>query len=284
MTFQCSFKVIVLKQLSIIKIGDRMKKHDLIKRMELIGQTMSNNIDVLAVLALGSIGVEHERLDAYSDLDFYIITEDSMKHVLIDDLAWLHACYPLAFSYKNTKDGYKFFFEDGIYGEFAIFGRSEVPSVIQNEARLVYRRPDYHEPTLLIKKPSVTHDYSNPEDEINEAMTNLYVGITRALRGERLSAQRFIEHYAVDHVLKAYRMIRPQEEKWVDPFNHDRRIELNHPTLKPLLSHMIQGYDHLSSSALAILNFAHDIIPIHPWLFEHLTSWINQLRMIEENV
>lgn len=260
-----------------------MNRLRLIERMNEIAKHVSINDHVLAVLALGSIGVEQERLDDYSDLDFFIVTEDDIKQQMIDDLSWLNQSYPVAFSFKNTKDGYKFFFEDGIYGEFAIFGRSEIPHVVQNQARLVYQKEGYEEPTLLIAKSLPKQDNSKAIDEIHEAITNLYVGVMRALRGERLSAQRFIEHYAVDHILKAYLLHHPIQEKWIDPFNLERRIESHDPYLKPWLISMIQGYSVLGSSAESILSFAENLQPLDSWIVCHLRQSINQLKTIEKN-
>lgn len=39
------------------------------------------------------------------------------------------------------------------------------------------------------------------EFHLNEALTDLYVGLHRELRGERLNAARFIQSYAVDRVI-----------------------------------------------------------------------------------
>lgn len=260
-----------------------MNRLRLIERMNEIAKHVSINDRVLAVLALGSIGVEQDRLDDYSDLDFFIVTEDDLKQQMIDDISWLNQCYPVAFSFKNTKDGYKFFFEDGIYGEFAIFGRREIPHVIQNQARLVYQKQGYQEPTLLDAKSLPKPDNVQPIDEIHEAITNLYVGVMRALRGERLSAQRFIEHYAIDHVLKAYLILHPIQGKWIDPFNLERRIESHDPHLKPWLTSMIQGYSSLGSSAASILSFAETLQPLDSWIVCHVRQSINELIRVENN-
>ena len=37
---------------------------------------------------------------------------------------------------------------------------------------------------------------------LGEALTNLYVGMAREKRGEKLSAMRFIQGYAVDRLLE----------------------------------------------------------------------------------
>jgi hypothetical protein len=268
--------------IGIIETGETMRREQLLKRMDEIGRSAAKIKDVLAVLALGSIGVEQNRLDDYSDLDFFIVTEDHIKATMINDLRWLNDCYPVAFSFQNTPDGHKFFFEDGIYGEFAVFGRSEIPHVVQNQARLVYKKEGYDEPTLLVAKSLPVQHAMDPQAEIHEAMTNLYVGLMRAMRGEILSGERFIEHYAVDHILKAYFLIHPVDRTGSDPFNLERRIESYDLTIKNALSRMIQGYSRLSLSAEAILLVAQSMMTINPWLLSHLQACISQLKKIEK--
>ncbi|WP_252863483.1 hypothetical protein [Paenibacillus riograndensis] len=65
------------------------------------------------------MGVELERMDEYSDLDFFVIVEAGQKKRYIDSLNWLEETYPLAYAFKNSDAGCKILFEDGIYDEYA---------------------------------------------------------------------------------------------------------------------------------------------------------------------
>ena len=63
------------------------------------------------------------------------------------------------------------------------------------------------------------------EYHVNEALTNLFVGLHRDLRGERLSATRFIQGYAVDRLLTVLGLLRANTAAPQDPFAVERRAE-----------------------------------------------------------
>ncbi len=56
----------------------------LLQRLDAIGASLRASGLARALLALGSVGAETERLDEYSDLDFFVIAAPSMKQRLID--------------------------------------------------------------------------------------------------------------------------------------------------------------------------------------------------------
>src|ERR1700730_6303690 len=62
--------------------------------------------------------------------------------------------------------------------------------------------------------------YDTVEFHLNEALTNLYVGLHRELRGERLSAARFVQSYAVDRVIALLDLTSARYRR--DPFEHCR--------------------------------------------------------------
>ena len=98
-----------------------MDTHYLLKRLNEIGQSLEHSGHVLALIGLGSVGVELERLDTYSDLDFFAIVEPRYKSTYMNDMAWLSVISRVAFHFPNTKEGYKLLFADGIFCELAVF-------------------------------------------------------------------------------------------------------------------------------------------------------------------
>jgi len=98
-----------------------MKSHLLLKRLDEIGQSLEQSPHALALIGLGSVGLELYRLDDYSDLDFFVIVEPGYKHAFINDLDWLSKLCPIAYCFLNSVDGYKLLFTDGIFCEFAVF-------------------------------------------------------------------------------------------------------------------------------------------------------------------
>ena len=56
----------------------------LLKRLDEIAQSFAKRPHALALIGLGSIGQELDRLDDYSDLDFFAIVEDGHQQSFID--------------------------------------------------------------------------------------------------------------------------------------------------------------------------------------------------------
>ena len=58
------------------------KKELLLKRLDEIGRSLKKTGKALALLGLGSVGVELDRIDDYSDLDFFVIVKDGEKNII----------------------------------------------------------------------------------------------------------------------------------------------------------------------------------------------------------
>ena len=262
-----------------------MTKENLLKRLNEIGNTISKRENTIALLGLGSVGVELNRLDKYSDLDFFLIVEDEFKDEFINDLSWLEETYPLAYAFKNSNDGYKILFEDGIYGEYAVFKKSEIDQVTQSEGRIIWMNPNYTLQTLTKTKGNIPQlKKENIEFRINEALTNLYVGLLRALRGEKLSAYRFIETHAFNNLLGIIHHFEKENKVHEDLFNIERRFEIHYPTMKNQLSKMLSGYNRLSQSAQAILNYIEHIYDINIALKKEIDRLILLLSEKESDI
>jgi hypothetical protein len=201
------------------------------------------------------VGEELHRLDEYSDLDFFVIAEDGYKHHYLENLDWLSRIAPIAYHFLNTEDGYKLLFADGIFCEFAIFELQELENIPFAPGRIVWKREDAPENLHRPAKEPVRGQKRSVEFLIGEAITNLYVGMGRDKRGEKLSAMRFIQGYAVDRLLELAEFIEPGEGATRDIFANERRFEAHHPRLAQELPLWTQGYERNRESALAILSF-----------------------------
>lgn len=232
-----------------------MVKQALLIRLDDIGRSLEESEHALALIGLGSVGLELARLDEYSDLDFFAVVEPGYKHAYLEDLQWLSRLCPIAYCFRNTPDGYKLLFEDGIFCEFAVFELDELVEIPFARGRIVWKQPHIAEtislPLKAIEQPA-GHDR---EWLIGEALTNLYVGMAREKRGERLSAARFIQWYAVDRLVELIGLLEEAQPAQRDDFALDRRIEQRYPAVGRLVSGWMQGYQRNRESALAILNF-----------------------------
>jgi hypothetical protein len=225
----------------------------LLARLEAIGQALAQSGRALALIGLGSVGLELERLDAHSDLDFFAIVEAGQKASFLADLGWLTQLGPVAFHFQNTPDGFKLLFADDVFCEFAVFEPAELAGIPFTPGRIVWKRDGVDDaiaaPRLALPQAS-RHD---PAWLLGEALTNLYIGLGRFYRGEKLSALRFVQHYALDHLLKLAAQIERTQPALADPFNFERRFENRFPQMAALLPQLAQGYERTPESALAIL-------------------------------
>jgi hypothetical protein len=237
--------------------------HQLLTRLEQIGTLLSQRADALGLIALGSCGLERERLDAFSDLDFFVVVEAAAKPRYLVDLDWLAATGPIAYAFRNTVDGYKLLYADGIFCEFAVFAPAELVQAQGSAAHVIWARPGT---ALPLPQAPPARSAPDLEWQLGEALTNLYVGLGRYCRGEYLSAARFIQHYAVDRVLTLVAHTTPPGAALADPFAAERRVEQRYPDLAHLLPQFVPGYAHSCAAALVLLAFLEAHWPVNPHL------------------
>jgi hypothetical protein len=240
-----------------------MTPERLLARLDAIGQALAATVHARALIGVGSVGDERQRLDQFSDLDFFVIVDDGFKQQFLDDLGWLAAAAPLAYAFRNTADGYKALAADGIFYEFAIFEQAELGAVSLAGSQLVWRAPHVDDREIAAPATPSEAPPRSVEWLIGEALTNLYVGLGRYHRGEKLSAMRFIQGYAVDRVLQLAEHVEQAQPADRDPFSPERRVEQRLPSLAQQLPLFLQGYDRSRESARAILDFLAHHFPIN---------------------
>lgn len=236
---------------------------NLLARLDAIARSLEASGHAEVLIGLGSVGLELDRLDEYSDLDFFAIVEEDWKAHYIDNLAWLEQVAPVAYAFRNTVDGYKLLFADGIFCEFAVFERAELARIPFAPGRVVWKRPDVPESIAIPQAAADAPAEKSTEHLLGEALTNLYVGLCRYRRGERLSALRFIQGYAVDRVVELAAQVETESGARKDPFSGERRFEARFPALTQLLPGMLAGYERTPESALAVLAFLEQHFPVN---------------------
>lgn len=227
----------------------------LLRRLDEIGVSLSKKETALALIGLGSVGEELDRLDEYSDLDFFAIVRNGTKAPYLEDLDWLTEITPIAYQFMNTADGYKLLYEDGVFCEFAVFEEKELESAAFSPGRIIWKAEGVDENIRISKKKPADKAPSSTEWLIGEALTNLYVGLSREKRGEKLSALRFIQSFAVDRCLELIAELTRPKRADKDDFNIERRYEEQYPDFAQYLPEFMQGYERNIASAQAILAF-----------------------------
>ena len=103
-----------------------MDKVELLKkRLQEIGKSVSQTEGGLAFIGLGSAGEEIDRMDEYSDLDFFCVVENGYKERFIKNIDWLEKCGAVAYKFLNTVADKKckireYLFENGAEAEFEL--------------------------------------------------------------------------------------------------------------------------------------------------------------------
>lgn len=239
----------------------------LLGRLDAIGRALADSGRGLALLGLGSCGADLGRLDAFSDLDFFAVVQPGSKADYLADLGWLAQAAPISYAFQNTADGYKALFADGIFCEFAVFEPEEVLGAAYTAGRIVWQAAGFAAEKWLVEgeRPlSATQSTPPPNWQVDEALTNLYVGLGRFHRGEKLSALRFIQGYAVDRLIALAATLEQEQPPWPDPFSGERRVEQRFPQFAERLPAFTPGYEHSPAAARAILAFLEEHFPVNP--------------------
>lgn len=227
----------------------------LLRRLDAIGHALAQRPDALGLLGLGSAGREVDRLDAHSDLDFFVLVAPGAKDRYLASLDWLAAAHPLAWHYRNTADGHRALMADGVFCEFAVFEPDELWRIPFAPGRWVWRRESIAgslaEPRLPLPA-AAAHD---ADWLVGEILSDLIVGLQRLARGEALAALRLIQVHAVDRLIElAEREGAGDARNGRDPFAPERRVERRLPSLAPLLAQAAPGYRGSAAAALAIVD------------------------------
>ncbi|OJV95194.1 MAG: hypothetical protein BGO39_24610 [Chloroflexi bacterium 54-19] len=237
----------------------------LLQRLDEIVQSAIASGHALAVLALGSSGRELDRVDEYSDLDLWVIAEDGYQQDFLVNMDWIHAASPIVHQHKHGLTGYSIVFEDGIFAEVDAFELPDLSALEFAEARIAWKRPEIPDTIRFAQKE--TKRWQRTVDElVGEALGNLYVGLGRFHRGEKLTAMRFIQVYAVDRLLELAHLLETEQPAWPDIYGNERRFEKRFPGLAAVLPRLLQGYERSPESAQVMLEFLDEHFTVNPAL------------------
>jgi lincosamide nucleotidyltransferase len=155
-------------------------------------------------------------------------------------------------------------FEDGIYAEVDVFTPTELGHIDFPEGRIVWKAEGVDEAIRFSQRAAQAPSERSLNWMIGEVLTNLYVGLGRYHRGEKLSALRFIQGYAMDRVLQMAHFVEAEHPAHRDAYGEERRFEQRFPAVSGELSRFMQGYDGTPESALAILDFLERHFAVDP--------------------
>ncbi|GAA4972877.1 hypothetical protein [Actinoplanes utahensis] len=225
-----------------------------LRRLDEIAAVLAARGDVIALLGLGSAGAQLARLDEHSDLDFFVIVEDGAKSRYLDLTDWLEEPGPVAHLFAHEHGGRKALYADGVFVEYRVLTVAELATVAFSGARVVWRRPGAPRNLTESGQPMPRPQFDTEEFHLNDALANLYLGLHRELRGERLAAARMIQGHVVDAVIALLR-IDGGEIPYRDVFDPARRVEHAYPPDVLPLAAMVPGYDSNVAAARFIFEW-----------------------------
>ena len=229
----------------------------LLQRLDAIGRSLAASGHALALIGLGSVGRETDRLDAWSDLDFFAIVEPGHKARYLERLDWLAAAHPLAWHFQNTRDGHKALMADGVFCEFAVFEPDELEAIPFAPGRIAWKREGVDDALAVPRRALPTTQLPDETWIVGEALSCLLVGLVRWHRGEKLAAMRMVQSHALDRLIELDALRQQQRGEarpGADPFSRERRLEQRQASLRAELAHLAAGYEHTPRAALALLD------------------------------
>ena len=231
----------------------------LLDRMNEIINVLKDLDYVLAVIGLGSTGNNQKRLDKYSDLDFFIIVEQNKKEYLLTNLYWLESVQKLKYIFRNTIDGYKALFNDNIFIEFSIFSIKEFTNISYKDAKILWQNSSIKNQIPIENKKHELN--TNIEWITGELITNLYIGLMRFFRGEKLSAYKFVNSYAIDRLVELIRVKDPRKsQEELDTFALERRFEFDYPEYSVVFKSLLLSYDETPKACKDILQLVKTLV------------------------
>jgi hypothetical protein len=231
--------------------------------LDRLADVLAARADAVALLGVGSVGRDLHRLDEHSDADFFVVVDDmAARDRYLADIDWLDAAHPVVWSFENSPAGRKALLADGLFAEYAVFSLTDLDTAGYPPARIHWQRvgaPDG------LGVPRVPLPEAPPlEHQVGEAITNLYVGLHRDLRAERLTATRFIQGYAVDRWITILGQLGLGSGPQQDVFVIDRGAERRFPAELLPLPDLVPGYERNAHAAATLLRLLEQHVVLDP--------------------
>jgi hypothetical protein len=245
--------------------------------LDRLAAVLAERGDAVALLGLGSVGLDLHRIDEHSDADFFVVVDDAAAlERYLSDIDWLEAAQPVVWSFENSDAGRKALLADGLFAEYAVFTLAQMDTAGYPPGRMHWSRADapagLDVPKVPVPQPP------SLEHEVGEAITNLYVGLHRDLRGERLTATRFIQGYALDRWVTILDHLGLGTGTRQDVFVVDRGVERRFgPDVLPLAD-LIPGYERNADAAQTLLALLERHVELDPTIVAAVRDLITRVR------
>lgn len=194
---------------------------------DLLVERLRGDLDVLGVVALGSMSGLPPGPDRFSDHDFFVVTRPGAQERLRADRGWLPAAGRIVLWHRETAHGVKAVWDDGHLAELAVFDPDELALARVNRYRVLLDRADVAARLEVVRRATAeAAPRADVRFEAGQLLCALLVGGLRAARGERLSAGQFVRAHAAGHFLRLLREATPPApDAQLDDLDPFRRVE-----------------------------------------------------------
>ncbi|TFB46550.1 hypothetical protein [Cryobacterium tagatosivorans] len=187
--------------------------------------------EIVGLVAMGSTA-ERDRVDEWSDHDFALLTVPGAEDRFRDSLAWLPGADQIALSVREHHGGMKVIYDDGRVLEFGITDLPGLAGWHANAYDVLYDANGVTDAMARVAaRPLPT---GGPDDarDLALVLTQLFIGVGRARRGELLSAGNSIRSEAVAYLLPVLgRRVPATGPERLDSLDPRRRFEAAHPAV-----------------------------------------------------
>lgn len=185
--------------------------------------------EVLGLVLMGSTAAHH-RADEWSDHDFAVVTVDGGTEALRGDLGWLPDSAAVALAVREDHDGHKVVYDDGHVLEFGVTTLDGLRHWYANSYEVVLDRGGVAETFRRVAARAKPKASARAHRELDLFVTLILIGTGRCRRGEVLVAGQLVRAYAVDHLITAWRLLRPAPSAdLLDDLDSFRRFEQVYP-------------------------------------------------------
>lgn len=200
-----------------------------------LGEILQRDSRVIGLVMVGSAADNRRTPDQWSDHDFFVVTHPGMQEGMRTDLSWLPNAGTIVLPVRETDHGLKVLFADGHLIEFAIFDMEEIYLAQINDYRVIFDAPDGRIAAAVREIAGKAGETSfNREKEMGMLLSLIFVGVSRAARGEVISGSRFIKEFALGSLLRLLAHDQPPAEgSNPDNFEPFRRVERSYPAVAP---------------------------------------------------
>lgn len=189
---------------------------------------------IIGLVLVGSTA-ETERVDEWSDHDFFVITETGDQEPLRKDLSWLPDSDSIAFWFRETEHGLKVVYKSGEILEFAIFDCDELQGCTVNHHRLAYGNDDVKDALSVATNRLPEVVVGDDLADFRHFLSVLVIQVGRARRGELLTAGQGIRGTATTALLKVFTRQLPHDAR-LDKLDVTRRFEFAHPKIGKIVA------------------------------------------------